>query len=136
MASVFLELTDERGRTTKADVRRGYVLARRAIVCWSLVVAPCWAYVARTRAVSLSSYATEVGVRTPVRVRRVRGALVLDASCADWSRAGAVSVRGKAHAVRAVTLLARRMGRAVPHDVWMRIAMHLSAMCEEDLALL
>lgn len=134
MASVFLELTDERGRTTKADVRRGYVLARRAIVCWSLVVAPCWAYVARTRAVSLSSYATEVGVRTPVRVRRVRGALVLDASFAEWGRA--VSVRGKAHAVRAVTLLARRMGCDVPHEIWMRIAMHLSAMCEEDLALL
>ena len=130
--SVFLELTDERGRTAKADVHRsGRVLVRNqrlaAIVCWSLVVAQCWAYVARTRAVSLSACATEI---SGLSVRRVRGALRIYGAT-EWSYR-AVARSGKAHAQRAVMLLARRSAARLPHDVWMRIATHLASMCEES----
>ena len=138
--TVFIELTDERGRTARADVQKNGLLAlvlrprgkkktKAAIVCWSLVVAPCWAYVARTRAVSLSSACCFSGAS----VRRVRGALRIDAPDRDWSRraARAAARSGEAHARRAVMLLARRMQR-LPPEVWMLIAGHLAAMCAAD----
>ena len=131
MGHVFIELTDERGRTARADVHKNGLVRPRtkaSIVCWSLVVAPCWAYVARTRAVSLSSVCCLSGAW----IRRERGALRIHAPDHDWSQraARAAAHNGKAHARRAVMLLARRIDR-LPPEVWMRIAGFLAAMCEE-----
>ena len=129
--TVFIELTDERGRTARAEIyKNGLVRPRTkkkaAIVCWSLVVAPCWAYVARTRAVSLSSACCLSGAR----IRSVRGSLTIHAPDGDWTRlARAAAHSGKAHARRAVMLLARRIDR-LPPEVWMRIAGFLASMCE------
>jgi hypothetical protein len=132
MGHVFIELTDERGRTARADVHKNGLVRPRtkaSIVCWSLVVAPCWAYVARTRAVSLSSVCCLSGAW----MRRERGALRIHAPDHDWSQraARAAAHSGKAHARRAVMLLARRIDR-LPPEVWMLIAGFLAAMCEES----
>jgi hypothetical protein len=131
MGHVFIELTDERGRTARADVHKNGLVRPRtkgSVVCWSLVVAPCWAYVARTRAVSLSSVCCLSGAW----IRRERGALRIHAPDHDWSQraARAAAHSGKAHARRAVMLLARRIDR-LPPEVWMIIAGFLAAMCEE-----
>jgi hypothetical protein len=132
MGHVFIELTDERGRTARADVHKNGLVRPRtksSIVCWSLVVAPCWAYVARTRAVSLSSVCCLSGAW----MRRERGALRIHAPDHEWRQraARAAAHSGKAHARRAVMLLARRIDR-LPPEVWMLIAGFLAAMCEES----
>lgn len=124
--SMYIELTDERGRTSRADARDEYIDAPRAIVCWSLVLAPCWAYVARTHAVSLGARATEAAVG----VRRVDG----DVLAVDWTEGvgkvrRAVSDRGRAHAERAVMLIAKRTRVELPRELWLRIAHVLADMC-------
>ncbi len=129
---MYIELTDERGRTSRVDAGRGGLVlieaaaARRAVVCWSLVLAPCWAYVARTHAVSLGSRATEAGVG----VRRVDA----DALAVEWAEdvgklRRTVSGRGRAHAERAVMLIAKRTRVELPREIWLRIASHLADMC-------
>jgi hypothetical protein len=130
--AMYIELTDERGRTSRVTARGGLVridASARAIVCWSLVLAPCWAYVARTHAVSLGSMATEASVG----VRRVDG----DVLAVDWTYGAdaygkvrrAVSDRGRAHAERAVMLIAKHV--ELPRELWLLIASHLADMCEE-----
>jgi len=113
--------------------------AGMSVVCWSLVVAPCWAYVARTRVVSLSARALEADLT----LRRAavyachggHGGGLCITSRGDWHEAvddvrRAVARRAEAHAVRAVALIARRTRhRALPRDVWMLIAGFLVAMC-------
>ena len=137
--TMYIELTDERGRTSRVTARGGLVridASARAIVCWSLVLAPCWAYVARTHAVSLGSMATEASVG----VRRVDGdVLAVDwtygAKCAEGAVGAigkvrrAVSDRGRAHAERAVMLIAKHV--ELPRELWLLIASHLADMCEE-----
>lgn len=128
--TMYIELTDERGRTSCAatcdGARVAYIHAPRAIVCWSLVHAPCWAYVARTHAASLGSMATEAAVG----VRRVER----DVLAVDWAFGGvgklrrAVSGSGRAHAERAVMLIAKHI--ELPRELWMLIAHALADMCE------
>jgi hypothetical protein len=127
--TMYIELTDERGRTScaaKCDgARVAYIHAPRAIVCWSLVHAPCWAYVARTHAVSLGARATEAAVG----VRRVER----DVLAVDWAEGvgkvrRAVSGSGRAHAERAVMLIAKHV--ELPRELWMLIAHALADMCE------
>lgn len=132
--TMYIELTDERGRTSCAatcdGARVAYIHAPRAIVCWSLVHAPCWAYVARTHAVSLGARATEAAVG----VRRVDS----DFLAVDWAFGAkgvgkvrrAVSGTGRAHAERAVMLIAKRTRVELPRELWMLIAHVLADMCE------
>ena len=131
--AMYIELTDERGRTSRVEARGGLVhVDARAIVCWSLVLAPCWAYVARTHAVSLGSMATEAAVC----VRRVdRDVLAVDGAYGAYGADGAygkvrraVSGSGRAHAERAVMLIAKHI--ELPRELWMLIAHALADMCE------
>jgi hypothetical protein len=125
-----VELTLETGETKTADARLGPLAVDAGpVVCWSLVVRPCWAYAARTRAVSLGACATEVAVR----VGRVRGALTMRAP-GRWELEArcALAGRGRAHAERALFLLATSATsmRALPPEILRHIAAHLAAMCE------